>query len=103
MTDKEIITEFRMNVLEIQSIRERVAWNIRHGLPVMNMSEQIRQLAADVMRFENVLDMITDRRARIMIRCRFALGMTERQTAEYMQVSHRTVNRIVTDTMNIMS
>ena len=103
MTDREIITGYRENVIAIHSIRECIAWNTRHGLPVLTMPELIHQLTADVIRFEDVLHTIPDRRTRNILRCRFALGMTERQTADYMQLSHGTVNRIVTDTLHAMS
>ena len=103
MTDREIILQYRDIVHEIHSIRQRLAWNIRHDLPVMSMPEKVNQLLSALLRFEMILDGISDRRTRNIIVCRFALGMSERDTAFVMGISAGTVGRICNGTLQSMS
>lgn len=103
MTDREIVLQYRDIVFEIHSIRQRIAWNIRHGLPVLSMPEKVDQLLAALLRFEMILDGILDRRTRNVICCRYALGMSERDTADMVDISPGTVDRICSATLQRMS
>ena len=103
MTDREIVTQYRDTVYEIHSLRQRIAWNIRHGLPVLTMPNQVDQLMGELLRFEMILDDIPDRRTRNVIVCRYALGMSERDTADMMDVSRGAVDRICSATLQRMS
>ena len=99
MTNRELITGYRDIVLDIHSMQLRIAWNQRHGLPVLNIPDKVSQLIRELIRFENILDSITDRRARNIICLRFVLGFGERDTAHYMSISRGTVTRLCNDTL----
>ena len=94
MTDREVITEYRSIIFKIHGLKERLAWNQRHGLPVLNIPEKIGQLMNALIRFEDLLDSIPDRRSRNVISCRYALGLTVRDTSDIIGTSCMTVERI---------
>ena len=94
MTDRELILNYRDIVLSINSINENIEWNERHNLPVLDLLEQARSLKRSLIRFEELLRMIPNRRDRIIIRCRYVLGLGEQDTADYMNISRGTVSRI---------
>ena len=98
MTNRELINGYRDIVLDIHSMQLRIAWNKRHGLPVLNLPDKVSQLIRELIRFENILDSIPDRRARNIICLRFVLGLSERDTADYLNISRATVSRIYDDT-----
>ena len=98
MTDKEVITCYRYIVFDIHSMQQQIAWNKQHGLPVLNLPDKVSQLIRELIRFENILDRITDRRARNIILLRFVLSLGERDTADYLNISRATVSRICDDT-----
>ena len=99
MTNTELITGYREIVFDIHAMKQRLAWNRRHGLPELNIPEQIRELIRELIRFEELMETITDRRARNVICCRFVLGMSVRSTADYLRLSCNTVERICTATL----
>ena len=94
MTDIELITEYRDIVIYISTLKRQLAWNQAHGLPVLNIPEQIQQLIRELIRFENLINTITDRRSRNIVRLRYVLGMSDMDTAEYIGISNVTANRI---------
>lgn len=98
MTNKELITGYRDIVFDIHGMQQQIAWNKRHGLPVLNLPDKVSQLIRELIRFENILDSITDRRARNIICLRFVLGLGEGYTADYLNISRATVSRICDDT-----
>ena len=102
MTDREVITDYRNIVHEIHGLKERLAWNQRHGLPVLNILEKIGQLMNALIRFEDLLDGIPDRRARNVISCRYALGLNVRETSDIIGVSCLTVERICGKTLTML-
>jgi DNA-directed RNA polymerase specialized sigma subunit len=87
MTDKEIILNYQANVFALHSLREQIAWNQRHGQPVSDLQEQKHRLKENIIRFEDLIDSIQDRRARVILRCRFALGMTLPDVSAFMELS----------------
>jgi DNA-directed RNA polymerase specialized sigma24 family protein len=103
MTDREIITEYHNTAMAAGSLLLGMAWNHRHGLPVLDMPDRVRQLQTELVTFEKILSRITDRRTRVVLRCRYALGMSDRLTAEYMGLSIATVARIASDALSRMS
>ena len=92
--DLDTLTGYRENVIALHSLREQIAFFARHGIPMPMLSEKAEQLKQLILRFDDVLDTILDRRARHVISCRFALGMNERETADYLRLSRMTVHRI---------
>ena len=94
MLDRDIITGYRDNVIAIGIIREQIDFNRRTGLPVEKLIEQEGQLTNKVLYFEDVLDKIPDIRTRTILRCVYALGMTARDTAVFMDLAYTTINRI---------
>lgn len=90
----DIITGYLNAVFLLRTIRQQIAWNNRHGLPVMMMEDERTRLRADIMRFDDVIDRIPDRAARNAILCRYALGMSISEAAVYLGVSTGTVNRL---------
>ena len=99
MSNVELVTGYRDIVFSIHTLKVQRAWNERHGLPVDNLTVKIRQLVQELIRFVELLDTITDRRARNIICLRFVLGMSERDTAYSMNISRVTVNRICANTL----
>ena len=94
MTDKEIITEYREIVFEYAYNLESLVWNQNHGLPLLRIPERLRELKDMILRFEDIMDTIQDRRARNILRGRYALGMSIRDIAAGMGMSCATVQRI---------
>ena len=94
MTDKEIITEYREIVFEYAYNRESLAWNQNHGLPLLRIPERLRELNDMILRFEDIMDTIQDRRTRNILRGRYALGLTISDVAIGMGLSRATVQRI---------
>lgn len=94
MTNTELITGYRDIVFNIHGMKQQITWNQRHRLPVLDLPDKVSQLMQELIRFEDVLYSITDRRARNIICLRFVLGLNERDTADYMHISRRTVSRI---------
>ncbi len=92
MTDREIVTEYRYNVIAAHTIRQSIVWNQRHGMPLMDLPDQLRELREMILRFEDVLALIPERRTRNVIRCRYALGWNIQDTAAFMGLSCGLVN-----------
>jgi len=103
MLDRDIVTNYRETVISISIIREQVAWNRRHGLPIQSMLKQQGPLINELMRFEDIMDSISDRRIRIALCCRYALGMSERDTAAVMGLERNTVRRICAEALQRLS
>lgn len=99
MSDKEIITGYLAIVFDIASTRLRMAWNERHGLPVLDMPDRVRTLLEALVRFEKILAGIQDRKTRTVLRCRYALGMNSYDVALYMNLCSETVYRICKHTL----
>lgn len=98
-SDRDIIKGYLDTVCLFHTIRQQIAWNIHHGLKTLMLDIEKTQLMADIMRFEDIIERIPDRRTRNIIRCRFALGMDVYSIAEYMGMSGGHVERIVIKTM----
>ena len=94
MTDREIITDYRDIVRDYHSTMLHLAWNIRHRLPALSMPAQLEELKAALLRFDDILDTIPDRRTRNILRGRYALGLTISDVAIGMGLSRATVQRI---------
>lgn len=97
MTDREIVTGYLANVWTISCLLHTIDWNQRHGLPLLNLPERVQELKRELNRFEDVLVRIPDRKIRIILRCRYALGWSVIDTAIYTDMSCNTVSRY-TDT-----
>ncbi|MBR0266457.1 MAG: hypothetical protein IJQ71_03370 [Clostridia bacterium] len=94
MTDRKIITEQHDIVIDYHGTRQRAEWNIRHGLPARNQIQRLRELKDYILRFEDILDTIPDRRARIILRGRYGAGMSIRDLSFMLDMSCITVKRI---------
>lgn len=100
MSDLEIVTGYRDIVRDICFTKEHMRWNILHSLPVFDMPEKIRELGQALVRFEEILyNDIQDRRVRNIICCRYALGISKRNTAFLLGISMGTVDRACADIM----
>ena len=99
MNDLRIVTNYRDTVFLIHTIQTQIAWNIRHGLSVLALSGQVRELSGELLHFEDILAGIPDIRTRNVICCRYALGMNLHNTADYIGLSARTVERICSATL----
>lgn len=91
----EILSGYRETVQLMNTIMEQLDMARRYRLPVYQLPEQARRLLGDIMRFETIMEGIQDRRARNVLRCRFALGYSVRETADYMEMSSGEINRII--------
>lgn len=96
MTDRDIILNYYDSVIALRSIQRQLTWNQLHGLPEMNFPEQLKELKAELKRFEELLDRIQDRRTRIAMRCRYALGWTTRETSVFMDLDRNIISAITT-------
>ena len=96
MSDKDIILNYRNTVFELKSIRRQLTWNQQHGLPAMNFPELLKELKAELMRFEELLEQIPDRRTRVAMRCRYALGWNTRDISVFMNLDRNTISAITT-------
>lgn len=103
MLDKDIVLGYRENVIAVSSIREQIDINRRIGLPVEKLIEQEGQLIKKVSRFEDILERIPDIRTRTIFRCRYALGMSERDTAAFVGLTYTTIHRICTAALQRIS
>ena len=103
MTDRDIITGYHETAIIAGLLLHGIEWNRRHGLLLQNLIEQVEQMQRELFRFEMIMDAIPDRRVRNVIRCRYALGMTETETAEFLGLSRGTIARIISDTLNRFS
>lgn len=101
MNHSEIIQGYLANVFMIRYYREQIAWNQRHGLPALDMPQRLRELLHLVATFETILSTIPDKRARIVLRCRFALGMSIPDTAEFLGITRQHVARISRDALRL--
>ncbi len=79
---------------------KQIVWNQRHGLPELNLPEQLQELKKDLLFFEKILERIPDRRTRIVLRCRFALGWSWPDIADFMDMSMGTVMTIAAAAMD---
>lgn len=98
--DRRIIAEYRENVIAMHTLSHQLAWNQRHGLPLMELPELLEELKERVLRFDELLNRIPDRMARIVLRCRYALGMNASDTAVFTKLSCNTVSKIVTGALH---
>ena len=102
MTDRDIILNYYDSVIALRSIQRQLTWNQLHGLPEMNFPEQLKELKAELKRFEELLDRIQDRRTRVAMRCRYALGWntrdiwTTRETSVFMDLDRNIISAITT-------
>ena len=99
MIDREIVTEYRGIVFEYAYTRERLAWNQNHGIPLLGIPEKLRELKDLILRFDDILDTIPDRRTRNILCGRYALGMSIRDIAAGMDMSCGTVQRLCADAL----
>ncbi len=95
MTDRSIVTGYRDTVILLGAIAESMAWLQNHDLPVLSLPIRAAELRHDVIRFEEILDRIHDRRTRTIIRCRYALGMKPDGIALAYGISRATVDAIL--------
>ncbi len=100
MTDRDIIIGYREHVVALDLIFRQMNWNRDHRLPVLDLPEHADRLKGYIIRFEDILNGIPDRRTQIILRCRFALGMTARETAEQLLMNHKTINAITAAALN---
>lgn len=100
MTDRDIITGYHETVMVAGLLLHGIEWNRLHGLPLQDLTERVQQMRRELFRFEMIMDAIRDRRTRNVIRCRYALGMTETETADFLGLSRGTIARLTTDTLN---
>ena len=94
MSDLEILHDYRNIVIDIYFTRKHIEWNQRHGLPVFNMTRRVSEMLRMLLRFEEIMDTTPDIRARNVLCCRYALGMSTEQIAETMGISRPTVDRL---------
>ena len=99
MRNGEIVTNYRNNVFAVYYLRQRIEWNRQHGLPAEGMEDEKDQLMQKLMLFEEIMDRIEDRRARIIIISRYALGMNVREIAAYLNLSSKTIVEICRETL----
>ncbi len=95
--DRQIIEQYRETVFLIHSTKLRIEWNRRHGLPVLGMPEQVRELIQELSRFEDIMSSITDIKARNIIAFRYVFGLSVQAIADIMGISRGTVTRIIGD------
>ncbi len=100
MRNGEIVTNYRDNVFAVYYLRQRIEWNLLHGLPVQSMEDEREQLIEKLMLFEEIMDRIEDRRARIVIIARYALGMNERDIAARLNLTSNTIGKICRSTLS---
>ena len=94
MDSIDIVTNYRENVIAAHSIQQCIDWNQRHGLPLMDLPDQLRNLREKILMFEDVLARIQDRRTRTVIRCRYAFGWSIPETAAFMEVSKELITTL---------
>ena len=94
MNDLQTVTEYRNNVVELSLIRQRMQWNYRHCLPVAFLAERATLLKSELIRFDEIIDRISDRTIRNVLCIRYALGMTVADTAFFMNMSKQNVMRL---------
>ena len=94
MSDRDIIFNYSLTISEIASIQRTIYRRRRLGLPALDLPARIHQLMQRLIRFEDLMDRIPDIRARIAVRCRYALGYSIPETAEFMNLSRKTVQKI---------
>ena len=93
----KILSGYRETVQLMNTITRQLDRARRYRLPVCQLPEQARRLMDDIMSFETIMERIQDRQARNVLRCRFALGYTVRETADYLGMSTGKVDRIIHD------
>ena len=89
--DSEIIKAYLYNVFSIYGLQQQMIWNAKHCLPSSKQSEEIEYLKQKLLRFEDIINSIHDRQTRNIIRCHFVLGMTNRQTANALNIHPNSV------------
>ena len=95
--ESEVITHYRENVIAINTLQRQLDWNRRHSLPDHDLPDQIRELKQLLIRFQDIVEEIPDRRTANIIRCRFALGMSTREISDCLELSKNTVLSYITD------
>ena len=100
MTDKEVIVNYRNDVIYLCSLQEQISWNQNHRLPIFDLPEKIVQIRKRLLAFETILDNIADIRTRNIARCRYALGMDNNMISCFMEMSIGHVGRILLRIMN---
>jgi len=100
MSDKEVITGYRDNVFMFDAVQQQIQWFNRHDLPVLALAKRAEKLINNVTMFEEIVNRIPDRRTRNAIRCRYALGMSIGDTADYLNINRMTVNRMIERGLN---
>ena len=97
MTAEEwrIITQYRETVIALHALLDEIDTWTRRGFSVTNLMDKAQVLKQDILQFENILEKIPDRRARNVLRCRFALGYTIAETAADLGMSDTTVDKII--------
>ena len=93
--DWRIITQYRETVIALGVIKMEIDTWEKRGYPVPHLIDQAHRLNQEILRFLEIVKQIPDRTARIVINCRYVEGLTIAETAEYMNISHGTVDNII--------
>ena len=64
---------------------------IVHSVPVQSIDKEIDSILKQLYLFESVMDRIRDRRKRVILRCRYALGMKVADIAFLMNMSNLSI------------
>ncbi len=95
VSEWDTLTGYRETVLAACSVLIDISWRLQHGIPLTDLPEQYDRLKMDIVRFNAILEKIPDRLARNVLRCRFALGYTIGETAEFLEVSRGNIDNII--------
>ncbi len=99
--ERDCIISYRDNVLEYNAIARCIEWRNRYNLPLISLPDKKQQLMENIMRFEYLMDEIQNRRTRVILRCRYALGMSDAYIAYVMKVNRQTVYREIDNALKI--
>ncbi len=91
----DILTGYRERIQLLHTVRMELTRAARYGWPVFDKPEQAHRLKMEINEFNTIMTRIPERRSRIVLRCRFALGFTIRDIADYMELSAGTVDNII--------
>ena len=89
--EREAMTAYNDNMICFPLLFRHKDFLTVHNVPVQNIDKEIDSILEQLFLFESVMDRIQDRRRRVILRCRYALGMKIANIAFLMNISNLSV------------
>ena len=97
--EQEAIICFSDNVKLLPMMYNHIDFLTVHNIPVQKYEKEIDLILEQLYLFEKVMDRVLDRQLRVIMRCRYALGMKTDDIGFFMNISRNTILKYLKDIM----